>query len=120
MIDAETYFKAKQMMCDDADMCCYCPLAHKYRHIMEDEELKCAEFCEKYPEKAIPFIEDWWEERKKSLIPIKTNADKFFEVFGLEVPNYPTSVKIETNYKDGIFSRTLPPAWWNEPYKERL
>lgn len=69
--------KQKSRMCNPKNMTCYqCELSAS----KNGSHVLCEEFMRHYPEKYEKVIMDWAKEH-----PIKTNADKFKEVFGFEV-----------------------------------
>lgn len=54
-MDAVRFFKEKMRMCASfgGDSCTGCPI-----HIMQGL-LRCPQFCEKYPERAVDIVETW-------------------------------------------------------------
>ena len=69
MAEFKTVVKNYKRMCDSYKVCEGCPLT-KY-------ESTCARFMIEYPEKAEHIIMQWAVEN-----PIKTNGNKFEEIFG--------------------------------------
>lgn len=72
------YIRNKDRMCHIVDNCKDCPF----------NEIRCRD--DTYPEKAEQILEKWLKEH-----PIKTNKEKFKEIFGDDFPmnfnNYPCS-----------------------------
>lgn len=77
---AEFYevIKRRKRMCESYEYCQDCGLS-AYKN---GKNLDCDIFVIKHPQEAEKIIMAWEKER-----PIKTNADKFKEVFGIEL-NY--------------------------------
>lgn len=70
----------------------------------------CVGFCIKYPKVAEGIIMNWAKEH-----PIKTNADKFKEVFGV------VNIKLNCDIfecSEGRCSECEYENFWNEEYKE--
>lgn len=98
MIDAVTYLRERERMCDAFHgVCKACPFA-----ILVDADCDMGTFCNGYaepdnPEESVNVVETW-----SKMNPIMTNEDKFKEVFGQ--PPYPVfGIRCE---------------WWNEEYHE--
>ena len=90
MAEFKTVVKNYKRMCDSYKVCEGCPLT-------KDESI-CSRFMVEYPEKAEHTIMQWAARH-----PIKTNRDKFKEVFGVD------------------FTEPLPGgfnAWLTAEYKE--
>ena len=84
-MDVVDFVKEFSRMCDEYDTCRGCPMDGKCN--------PCTEAVYKDPQGVVEIVEKWSKER-----PIQTNAEKFWEVFG------------------------IPPApgyggWWDAPYK---
>lgn len=72
--------KHKERMCDvHIISCANCNLIYEVRN---KGCSNCEDYVEKYPQEAEEIIMKWAKEH-----PIKTNADKFKEVFGVEFSN---------------------------------
>lgn len=70
------YIKIKKKMTDNCKISCLdCPL-YQYR----DKNLPCTLFQNDYPEKAEAIVKEWAKAH-----PIKTNEQKFREVFGVGI-----------------------------------
>lgn len=115
MAEFTEVLKQKERMCEyftnpDKSSCRKCPMAS----VNNGYDAICETFLLNHPQEAEPIIMKWAKEN-----PIKTNADKFKEVFGVKIRN--ASLKgcsgIDTDcsiscadckYKD----------FWNQEYTE--
>lgn len=73
--------KQRKRMCEKLDTKCSeksCPLSFE----INGKNLACARYVADYPQEAEKIIMDWAKEH-----PVMTNADKFKEVFGIEIGN---------------------------------
>ena len=86
-MDAVEYIKADKRLCHSYESCIGCPLANGLCDPNND------------PEEHVAIVEAWAKEH-----PLITNAQKFAEVFGIEV--------------FGGNITNLGPNWWHEEYKE--
>jgi hypothetical protein len=106
--------KHKQRMCNSVGVCWHCPLFTNNN----GSNIICEEFIRTYPEKAEEIIMKWAEKH-----PIKTNKDKFDEIFSdfpvdiermteqckYDCPNYPNCYGC--NRKEAI-------EFWDKEYEE--
>lgn len=100
-MDAVKYLKTKERICrhykgDTILHCVGCPLLYK-----DDRSIGCGGYEEYYPEDAIMIVEKWGINN-----PIKTNWDKFKEVF---------SDVFDEN--SSILTTSIPASWWEDEYK---
>lgn len=117
-MEALDFLKELKRMCDSHNKlesrCNRCPL-----HLIAENDGACFPFIKKYPEKAIEVVEEWSKEH-----PIKTNADKFKEVFGYDISknSYSCSGISCPTTVTSIYScsSTDCPCYgfWDKPYKE--
>ena len=111
MADFVEVLKHKRRMCY-CRKCSECPMST----MNNGEYVSCDIFMSKHPENAEEIIMEWAKEN-----PAKTNADKFKEVFGVDIyytnehrcsgiqcPNYSVCDKCE--YKN----------FWEQEYKEKV
>lgn len=74
---ATEYLNGMKRMCSAYDDCYGCPMLDKITEIGEHRYItNCLGFQYGYPEKAEQAVEQWYSKNK-----VKTNADKFEEVF---------------------------------------
>lgn len=102
--------KNKNRMCKSHD-CSSCAISS----IKNTKNIVCEDFIINYPQEAEEIIMAWAKEH-----PIKTNADKFKEVFGLE-PNKgkcPFFGSVEECSKHSICCDCELNNFWSEEYKE--
>ena len=76
MADFVDVIKIKNRMCESVENCNDCPVGGNCNIIQGG----CGLLLRKYPEQAQEILLKWAEEH-----PVKTNADKFEEVFGHKV-----------------------------------
>lgn len=98
MMDAVEFVKAMDRMCESHETCGECGLAF-------GKEEGCGSYIFDHPEEAVHIVEEWSKAH-----PIKTNGQKFVEVFGF-VPT--TWNKMGEEIHDYI----ADPQWWHEPYE---
>lgn len=94
-MDAAKYLIEKLRMCKNCS-CCQavpnqCPLSKAKK------QFNCSDWVEMHPTEAVAIVEKWSKEH-----PVKTNADKFKEVFGF----------------GGHTQVDQHAQWWDEPYEE--
>lgn len=110
MAEFQTVMKEKERMCNNYKLCYYCPLCKLSISYM----LECEQLIVYHYDEVEDIIMKWVKEN-----PVQTNADKFKEVFGLEVidircPLYWTDFCqkveycIECKYKE----------FWKQEYKK--
>lgn len=113
MAEFTEVMKQKERMCEKYNKynCVYCPL--------EDfVQINCDAEINANPQEAEKIIMNWAKEH-----PVKTNADKFKEVFGFEpctdlcVLEKGVRCK-ECEYKGATEDGTCCSKWWEEEYKE--
>lgn len=97
-MDAAKYLTEKFRMCKHYS-CCQavpnqCPLSKVKK------QFNCSDWAVMHPTEAVAIVEKWSAEH-----PVKTNAEKFKEVFGTYVACI-----------DG--AATITEAWWDAPYEE--
>lgn len=78
MADFVEVMKIRDRMCESIERCHDCPI----NTFKNGKAISCESFSKKYPEQAQEILLKWNKEH-----PIKTNADKFEEVFGHKVDN---------------------------------
>jgi len=83
--------------------------------------MACKELPKCKPEKAVRIVEEWSKAH-----PVKTNAMKFEEVFGVKVDRYLCLFNGCQANGGGLVNGELQGCekcklnkWWDEPYKER-
>ena len=93
MMNAVEYFKEQKRMCANYNYCNECPLAEKAEGDGFDY---CTAWQRLYPEEAVRIVEEWSKAH-----PMKTNGNKFREVFGDEA----------------IYEAMKSIYWWDMPYE---
>ena len=126
-MDAIEYLKRRGRMCESIDECIYCPIyltameGGASMHLRDLWEVNDCHFWEQdNSEQAAQAVEEWSKEN-----PIKTNAQKFEEVFGI-APTQKVCLFLECNENGGGFvdgelggcAKCKLNNWWDEPYKE--
>ena len=92
-MNALEYFKEQKRMCESMGvLCTKCPFS-----IISDQYgySDCLDIEHENPEMAITAVEQW-----SVANPIFTNANKFEEVFGID-----------------INTQSISSSWWDKPYK---
>lgn len=106
--------KQKGRMCDSNKQCSNCILS-SYNN---EKDIDCGTFMTTYPEKAEKIIMKWAEEH-----PVKTNKDKFYEIFS----DFPLDIfEITKTCRANCASyprcngcnRKEAIEFWNKEYKE--
>ena len=101
--------KQRDRMCKSNGCNCFgCGLALKNN----GKELRCDDFCCSYPQEAEKIIMDWAKEH-----PVMTNADKFKEVFGIEIGHEFEKCDLFTCSDDGC-DKCEYYGFWNREYIE--
>lgn len=103
MLTAIEFLEGKNRMCQK-QKCIDCELSCDNN----GTNLLCQEFIKTYPEKAIGIVEEWLKEN-----PLKTNKDKFNEIFKKDKGGRWSSCKTTC-------CNELPCSfcgWWDEEYK---
>ena len=73
MLTAETYARAKGLMCESCRCCEECPL---YGHQDERGNLLCChKFCVAYPAEAVKIVHIWWDENKHKFPQYERKGD---------------------------------------------
>lgn len=103
--------RERMCCCSKCDSC----LIHKENN---GYYLDCSLFIVEHPQEAEEIIMNWAKEH-----PIKTNADKFKEVFGFEPCTdlcvLEKNIKCkECKYKGTTENESCCSKWWEEEYKE--
>lgn len=93
-MEFQEFWKQKERMCGEQSTCETCPM----NGMRFDYNNFCAKVIEKNPQQAEQIVEQWAKEH-----PVITNADKFREVFGVDI---------------AIVSGLLNEEWLNQEYKE--
>ena len=98
-MDTALFGKELNRMCDTYPDCKSCEVPTKFLG-------QCRTWCLEFPEEAVAIVEKWRKEH-----PLKTNADKFKEVFGCN--------PIPAGYQAGHAKALgLPEHWWQASYEE--
>lgn len=90
--------KQKERMCKSVDSCGECPLNRL-------SDIECKHYLLANPTEAEEIIMNWAKEH-----PVKTNADKFKEVFGVKHNNV-MDILYQANFRKYC-------EFWNQEYKE--
>lgn len=106
MAEFTEVMKAKRRMCFGI-LCDYCPISSNNN----SAGIECGNFMMEHMEDAEEIIMKWAKEH-----PIKTNADKFKEVFGYNIDHSTGCHKLEDC--DGDCIKCEFSNFWNQEYKE--
>lgn len=99
IMDVKDFVKEYTRMCETYVDCLQCPLQmHSDRYCFEQVYVN--------PEKVVGAVMAWSKEH-----PLQTKAEKFKEVFGVEV----AKVGYQANH---TLAYGLPADWWDAPYEE--
>lgn len=103
--------KIKKRMCETYSKGCFtCPM----NYANNGEKMNCTVFIYNHPVKAEKIIMEWADE-----YPVKTNADKFKEVFGFNIEtDICTKLGSHQDCNDLCIICELD-NFWNKEYKEQ-
>lgn len=108
MADFVEVMKIRDRMCESIERCHECPI----NTFKNGKDISCESFSKKYPEQVQEILLKWDKEH-----PIKTNADKFEEVFGFR-PSIVCPMYRVKDCEDGDCWDCLYREFWDREYKE--
>lgn len=102
MLNAVEFIKTRKRMCDSIHSCAACELGSL--------DYGCRDFTDAEPERAVEIVENWGKRH-----PLKTNREKFEEVFGIHL-EIPSGIDYSFCNERPMYTGIDVEKWLDEPY----
>lgn len=102
MLNAVEFIKTRKRMCNSIHSCAACELSSL--------DYGCRNFTDAEPERAVEIVENWGKRH-----PLKTNREKFEEVFGIRLE---TASWLDCSFRNErlMYNGIDVEKWLDEPY----